>query len=239
MPSLFRVNDLQLKRLATSLVVTAFAFAATSAHADLILQPVGASTTMGTVNPTSGSLDMTYDQSGLSTPYISNVTDFDAYIGGNPTHELAVNPSNAWTSATDPTYPGVVDFDLGGTFFVESLALWNLGGGFDFNLREFRLLADDNAAFSSPVTLGTFDASPSGSSVAAPVQTFDFASTSASFVRLEILSNQGTIGGATGSTNVGFGEVAFNVTSVPEPSSMALVGVGIGLVGLRRRRVAQ
>lgn len=183
------------------------------AQADLILQPASASTNMGTL---SGSPNGARDQSGLSVTYTSLLTDFDAYLAGNPTHNSG-NDDNCWVGNTAT---GNFDFDLGGSRVLLSFALWNYNAGGADDLVGFNLLADDNAAFSSPVTLGSFvaDANFFGSSIAIPAQVFTFTATSASFVRLQITSN-------VNSPFTAFGEGAFEVQAIPEASSLATVGL--------------
>ena len=62
-----------------------------AAHAGPILQPASASTNMGSDG--SSSPNNTRNQSGLSVPYTSLVTDFDAYIASNPTHNSDLGPA--------------------------------------------------------------------------------------------------------------------------------------------------
>jgi len=191
-------------------------------QADLMLQPAAATTNMGETSPL-GPISRVRDQSGLAASYTSGVTDF-SYT--NATKHAGFSPLNTWLSAPSVT-TGQIDFDLGGTFTVTSFALWNAGEpsaspfNVNYNVIDFRLLADDNSTFSSPTVLGSFTADPTGrggyiDDVLA--QTFQFAPTSASWVRMEITSNGGD-------DHTGIREVAFGTTAVPEPSSLLLTSL--------------
>jgi len=168
---------------------------------DVILQPVNVSTDMGT---TFGDLFNVVNQSGLSSTYLNNVTNFDAYIASTPTHSNAVD-GNFWTSQSGTT-TGNVDFDLGGTFFLQSFALWNYGDNNDINITGITLLADHDASFSSPTVLGSFTPNPNmGPFVSVDPEVFSFTITSASHVRMQITSNNGD------PLLTAFGETAFEM----------------------------
>jgi hypothetical protein len=203
---------------------------AAPARADFILQPAGASTNMGQLPPHDYSPVHVRDQSGLSVGYTSLVTDFDTYIASNPTHFSA---STAFSWLSNNIVTGNFDFNLGGTFTIQSFALWNNGENVGGNVAGFELLAANNAAFSGATSLGVFNATPSGPDTAVRPEVFTFNPTSAAFVRMRITSNNG--GGQTG-----FGEAAFEVQSspaaVPAPPTLLLGLVGLGVGGLSRLR---
>src|SRR5690606_32045501 len=150
-------------------------------------QVVSATTNMGHFN----TFEPIYaiNQSGLSATYISGVTDFDSFAG--TTHTVQGGSSfNTWFSSAG-NITGNFDFYLGSNAqTVESFALWTdpqpaPGQG----VKDFNLWADDNASFSSPTFLGSFVASSGVSNETNFGQVFSFAPTSASYVRMEILSN--------------------------------------------------
>jgi hypothetical protein len=193
------------------------------ADAGFILQATGASTNMGSSNGTSPTNAI--NQSGLSAGYTSGVTDFDTYIAANPTND-GLN-TNRWISNSIAI--GNFDFTLSGPVTIESFALWNNGAATS-SVRDFTLLAADNALFTNASTLGSFTAAQTSTP-----QVFTFAATSATYVRMQITSNYGfglTI----------FREAAFEQQSVavPEPSSFALMGLGVAGLGFaaHRRRKA-
>ena len=167
---------------------------------EAILQPAGVSTDMGT---SAGAISNVIDQSGLSAGYTSQVANFDNYIASTPSHD-SLMAANIWMSSS-PTTTGNVDFDLGGTFFLQSFALWNRGAASSDNITGITLLADDNASFSSPVSLGSFTPNPNTGPIGSVLaEVFSLTVASASHVRMQITSNNGA-------STTGFGEVAFEL----------------------------
>jgi hypothetical protein len=197
---------------------------APSAMAGLILDPTAVSTNMGTF---SGNIGNVINQSGQNPTYISGVTYFASY-----TASATATPGTAadlWTSASAET-TGNVDFTLGGSYEIDAFAIWALISTNDDNIGDFTLLASNDASFTTFTTLGSFTPTYSpGSPIPATVVTFT--ATTASYVRLEITSNNG-------GPDAGFNEAAFEFEpSAPEPSSLLMAGIGIASVlGYRLRR---
>jgi hypothetical protein len=212
-----------MKAIAALLAVAGAWSLTTSTQAAVLLQPTGATSTMGPLFTTA--LSHTYDQSGPSAGYSSLVTDVDTYLASNPTHQSFDNINIFLGRAT----PGNIDYSLGGTYPVQSVVLWSRGSGQSYNAIDFEVYAADNAAFSNPTLLGTFTADPNaGTFLAAAAQRFDVTTTTASYVRLRFLN-------AVGGVDVIVGEVAF---AVPEPTSLSLL-VGAASLLLRRRKSTQ
>ncbi len=201
---------------------------APSAMAGLILDPTAVSTNMGTF---SGNIDNVINQSGQNPTHTSGVTDFASY-----TASATATPGTAsdlWTSA-DLETTGNVDFTLGGSYEIDAFAIWALISTNGDNIGDFTLLASNDPTFTTTTTLGSFTPTYSpGSPIPATVVTFT--ATTASYVRLEITSNNG-------GPDAGFNEAAFEFepSAAPEPSSRLMVGIGIASVlghRLRRRKL--
>ena len=190
-----------------------------------ILQPAAA-TASSQFSGVFGDPANAISQSGLSVGYRSLVTDFDTYIASNSTH-IGSTASFVWFARFGAPFPITFDFDLGGTFLIESFAMWGDNQSLPTKqyVNAFELLADDNPAFSSPTSLGSFNYTNVGTGP----EVFTFATTSAAHVRMVIRSNHG-------SNNRGFGEGAFEVTDVLEPTTLALFSLGLVGAGLARRR---
>jgi hypothetical protein len=192
--------------------------ATTPLSAAVIRGAVSAATDMGELFP----LVHAIDQSGLSASYASGTTDFDTYVPAT-THDS--QPGTDWV-ATAST--GSAVFDLGAAYRLSAAALWNFGGtegDISFGIQDITLeYSLDNVLFSS---IGAFTLTQGVTGVVTPADVFSFAAIDARYVRLNVLSNYG--GGSA------LGEIAFR--GVPEPGTLALLGLSLaGLAATRRRK---
>ena len=199
-----------------------------SATAGVIVAPTSGVIDSG--GPGYGTLTETYNQAGLSSGYTAGVTDFDMYIASNPTHTNTF-PGYEWfgnSGAGDAT----VTYNFGSIVTVDALALWNEESTGIGNLD--LLYSSDGIGFSALVS-GLTPTDHALVNYSADV--FSFAATSMQYIRFEMSScPQGNVGAAY---HCAIGEVAFRAaeTNVPEPGSLALLGLGIvGLTTMRRRQ---
>lgn len=190
---------------------------------------------------TAGVIEAVMNQSGLSSTFTSGVTDFASF---NATHTQENKlTANRWNSATNNVTGNIV-FDLGQAYQLEQLALWQglsipqkaVGS----NVTSFKLYTTNLLTTAKDVnSLNWLDVSTGGNAYTAAVgtgnkQTFDLIDSTAQYVRLNVLANNGN-------TVTTLGEIAFDVTAapvsaVPEPSTYAMLLVGLGLLGWAKRR---
>ena len=91
------------------------------ATASVILSPTAVvGNTMGTAGGTTTNI---INQTGLSSGFVSGVTDFSTYLATNPIHATN-SATNGWAGNSGPVL-GDLDFNLGGIFQLNSLALWS------------------------------------------------------------------------------------------------------------------
>lgn len=222
-----------IKKLAIAAALSAAALS--SAQAGVVVSAQSAQIIAGA--PGVGAISSTYDQYGLINDYVSGVTDFDTYIASNPLHVWDFSVVDAGTTyyyewfSNFGTTTATVSYDLGEVYDVHGLALWNEDGN---GIGKLNILGSlDGLTWTS---LGS-NLSPTnhaeGLDYGADV--FSWSTTPVRFVKLEASqcpSSSAWVG-------CSIGEVAFNATAVPEPSSIAMAGLGLALVGAvatRRRR---
>jgi len=208
---------------------------ATPTAAQSIIRPVAATITSG--GPGSGSIADTYNGAGLSTNFVSGVTNFDAYIASNPTHSFLFQ-DREWFSNLGTTSASVT-YDLGSVFGIDRLALWNdeISGIGNLNL----LGSLDGSTFAAFASGLTPTDNPEGANYRADV--FAFATQSVRYVRFDMSRCPQPEPGTYDSCAIG--EVAFRtaaVSTVPEPSTYLLMGSGLlalgGVAANRRKRLA-
>lgn len=206
------------------------------------LSPVQAQTIIGATSAVvnksgpgdpSGSIISTYNQSGLSTPYVSGVTNFDAYLAGGPFHTTLYSRFE-WFGNSGTT-DALVTYDLGQLFNIDRLALWNeeFAGIGLLNV----LGSTDGVTFS---TIGAGFKPTNNVYLGNPyfADVFALTPTSLRYVRLDASGCPQPDGGPY--TACSIGEVAFRTAApaVPEPATWAMMIAGMGLVGATMRRRA-
>lgn len=199
------------------ILITSLFLFSHSAIASVILQPVSAKTNVDNLRP----ISQTIDQSGLSIGY-NNLTDnFDSYISSNPTSYHGYG-DNVW-GTTEGIRSAQIIYNLGGTYKVDKIALWNLVNDDESAMKNFTVIVDDNPSFSTPIEVGSYIAlNTLGTDPDAASQIFSFDSTSASYIMLSINNTW-----SPNSYGLAFNEIAFSVTPVPLPPTLLLFLSGL------------
>lgn len=99
------------------------------AAAQFILSPKSVvETGMGTFSPTITPLTALIDQSGLDHPFVSGKTEFDPYFAPLNSNFSQNADKTKWMSqvAFDLPLTGTLDFDLGGTYLLSKVAIYNV-----------------------------------------------------------------------------------------------------------------
>ena len=200
---------------------------AAAGQAGVILSPVAVvSNTAGT---TPGSpIESAINHAGLLTDFTSGVTDFDTYLALNPLHtEQWI--ANEWF-ALDGENEATVIFDLGAEYEISRVAFWNEEHSGAFSASFF---ACSDALCSVQAGLGGFAILDSPFFVSYSAQVLDTSDVLTRYVGL-------TVQGPNDPFNfnsVSLAEIAFDAGAaepVPEPSSIALLTLGLGALARRR-----
>lgn len=199
-------------------VRNAFVFLACMAavvQAQVVVGPVGVvSNTMG------GAVANLFDQRNVG--YVNGTTNFATFVASTPS-------GGAYWNTDVYVATGSIVFDLGSSWTVTSMALWQGSHFYSQDIQQYRLSISDDMNFVTGVTvLGTF--TPAIEPAVPSVNSF--AAGTGRYVKWEVLSNYGN-----GFGTHGF-EVAFGATAIPEPATVALwfaAAAGVVVVVARRK----
>lgn len=221
-------------KLSAAVGTTVLLLLSNSASAGVILSPTSAiGNTMGEFS-SGWRVGYSFDQSGLSAAFTSGVTDFTTYIGGGPTHGNTSNVANiGWASALFASFPGHIDYDLGASRDILRVAIWSedsLGV-----LNRITLFTADNPSFTGAVNVGSFAVSDPPDDVPVSAQVFDLTDSTGRYVRFQIDSVLPNVIGIAHLSEIAF-DVTANNQTVPEPASLALLGMGLAGIGAIRRK---
>jgi len=136
----------------------------------------------------------------------------------------------------DDPLPSTITYDLEGNYDLDAFTVWNYNGGTGTggaNGVTVSVADTVGGPFTTLAGITNFAQAP-GNDTTDFGETFDLTSLSAAnnvrLLRIEITSNHGS-----GEDLAGLSEIRFDGTVVPEPGSLALLGLG-GLLIARRRR---
>jgi hypothetical protein len=179
------------------------------------------------------------DASGLSDSLLPDGSNIGAVTHGSASADTAWvtdDPNGGPGDYFDPAGAGgtvTFDIDLGGTFSLREFAYWGYGFGapngnsissvrLDFST-DGGTSVDSSQTVAVPLIFG-------------PPAIVPLTRTDANFITMEVLDNYFNVDpdAPSGGDRVGLAEIRF--TTVPEPSTLVLAGLLLGLCGLIARR---
>lgn len=177
----------------TLLIGIALVLMATYTQAQDIINPVSATTTLSA-------------EFGSSLTNTINGNGLDAFPSLDAPHGMT-SPGNSYYATNDT---GSIDFDLGGSFLVDGFTFWNMNapGPGQAGIQGVVVSSSEDGVTYTPIAdaPSTFSQVTSSTS---PAEIFSFTAVTASFIRLDILSNYGDPGNL-----LGFAEIAFSGTDL-------------------------
>ena len=206
----------------TTEFITTFALLCASANAAVMIQPTGVTSNAGLFS-TSYQLTNLINKDGLSASYTSGVTDYATYLAQGATQ--ASSPLTQYAVMTDDRTTATFDFDLGGTFNLSHILLWNGPDSASTRVSTFTVSISASPTFTTSQNLGTFISDPDEAHPVS-VEGFDLSTVGQGrYVRLSVTND--------GGPRILLGEVAFGGEAIPEPSTLLVTA--LGALGLFRR----
>ncbi|WP_373540613.1 PEP-CTERM sorting domain-containing protein [Chamaesiphon sp.] len=174
------------------------------------------------INGVTASTNMT-GSSGFEINNIANGSGLSS-LSLTATHSQS-SIANAWTSGLNPASTGNFTFNLNGLYSLSGLSVWNWNNNTLVGVKGVNVLTStDGINFTVVGDAPTQFAAGEDPGPESP-ERFSFAPVSASYVRFNVLSNQGL--------GIGLSEVQFDgspsATAVPEP--LTIVGTLAGFGG--------
>lgn len=177
---------------------------------------------------TGATVSTTFASPGDSGSVIQNVVDgsgLSSYTTG-ATHAAGV-PTNAW-AATGPQ-TGTITFDLGGVFALDGMAVWNFNANSLYGINGLTIDGSLDGISYAPISGAPTNFAIGANLAAELAELFSFTTTT-QFVRFNVASSHR-------GTGIGLSEVMFTGSAVPEPSTLAILGLCLaGLAASRRRK---
>jgi len=160
---------------------------------------------------------------------IANITNGNGLSSQSLTATHTNSPFTTMWISTLGNNTGTITFDLGGSYSIKTMALWNynfIGAGTTLRrgVESFELdFSTDGSSFTSLLTSQTATRANNG---AEPSQLYDLGGVTATHIRMSVVSN-------FGGRYTGLSEVAF---ATPEPGTASMLLFAIAPMAFRRRR---
>ena len=204
--------------------------ASSTSIAGLILSPTAVTSPEITLQ---GALGQIIDQSGI-TPFVSGVTDFDVYAPSTVENSTNIT-SGGWfggptKAEMTSSNPGEIAFDLGSIVNITRVAYWQTVGG--TSLSAVTIYSDTDNDFTNGTTANLGSFSPADSLLG---NVLDVTDASTRYLQFQWTNIHATNSSFLG----GLGEFAVEVdprAAVPEPTTIALLTLGLAGIGFSRRK---